>query len=361
MADLTDTRIPIAVLTGFLGSGKTTVLRHLSQLGELKKTLILVNEFGEVGLDHDLLSPIADDTLVAINAGCICCTIRTDLAETLSAAPFRYARGGERWFDRVIIETTGIADPAPVLQTILGEPSVNKRFVLASVVTTVDAVNGLHSIDAHPEALKQVAVADRVLLTKTDLLEADQNEQLLARVRQLAPSAPVSTIFNGAADVDWLFADGGYELDGKHPSVERWLQLEHQADKAHRDHEHDGEQETADHDAKHDRNRHGRIEASCLTFSDPVDPATFEMCLQSLKMLRGADLLRIKGIINVMGMDKPMVIHGVQHVFHPPEILEQWPGNDRRTRIVMITRDLDHLALQECFANLGLKAEARQM
>jgi len=343
---LKEGRIPIAVLTGFLGSGKTTVLRHLAQMGELSRTLVLVNEFGEVGLDHHLLTPLADDTLVAIDSGCICCTIRTDLAQTLVAAPGRYARGGERWFDRVVIETTGIADPAPVLQTILGESAVSSRYVLAGVVTTVDAVNGLASIDTHPEAPKQVAVADRILLTKSDLVTPDEIELLIRRLREIAPSAPITPVVNGAAEVGWLFAEGAYALDGKHPDVEAWLLAERQ------------NAEETEHHHYQDRNRHGRIQASCLTFADPVDPALFEACLHSLLLFRGADLLRIKGIINVIGMDRPMVIHGVQHVFHPPEILEQWPGPDRSTRIVLIARDMDHAELRECFAGLGLEADS---
>ena len=163
--------IPITVLTGFLGSGKTTVLRHLGSLGVLDRTLVLVNEFGEVGLDHELLAPLDDDTLVAVESGCICCTIRADLVQTLSEAPWRYARDGSRWFDRVIIETTGIADPAPILQTILGNDKVSKQYSLASVLTAVDAVNGEQTLSQHFEAVKQVAVADRILLTKADLID----------------------------------------------------------------------------------------------------------------------------------------------------------------------------------------------
>ncbi len=360
---MSEARLPIVVLTGFLGSGKTTVLRHLMQHGDLDRTLVLVNEFGEVGLDHHLLAPLADDSLVAINSGCICCTIRSDLAQILAAAPGRFARGGERWFDRVVIETTGIADPAPVLQTILGEPAVQKRYELTNVVTTVDAVNGLATLEHHAEAQKQVAVTDRVLLTKTDLVTADDVAVLTCRLRQLSPSAPISAVVNGAAQADWFFAGGAYALQGKLPEVEAWLLAEAQAldhhdhhHHAHSDqHEHVGHDEHADH---HDVNRHGRIQASCLTFSDPVDPALFEACLQSLLTFRGADLLRIKGIINVQGMDVPMVIHGVQHVFHPPEILDAWPSPDRSTRIVIIARDVDHLELRNCFAGLGLAAES---
>lgn len=345
---MADARIPVAVLTGFLGSGKTTMLRHLGLTGELDRTLVLVNEFGEVGLDHHLLTPIADDTLVAVNSGCICCTIRSDLVQTLAAAPGRYARGGECWFDRVVIETTGIADPAPVLQTILGEASLNSRYALAGVVTTVDAVNGFDTIDRYGEALKQVAVTDRILLTKTDLVAPEKAERLTDRLRKIAPSAVISPVLNGVARADWLFADGTYALAGKHPDVEGWLAAERPLadDRAHAHSQNEN----------HDRNRHGRIQASCLTFVEPVDPLVFETCLQSLMLFRGADLLRIKGIINVRGMDKPMVIHGVQHVFHPPEILERWPGPDHNTRLVLIARDLDHEELRDCFTGLGLEA-----
>ena len=214
MKKTSETRIPISVLTGFLGSGKTTVLRHLGQLGALDRTLILINEFGEVGLDHELLTPIDDDTMVAVNSGCICCSIRADLVQTLGDAPWRFARNGQRWFDRVIIETTGIADPAPILQTIIGEQVVSQSYVLSSVLTAVDAVNGLGSLDAHFEAVKQVAVADRILLTKTDLIDASP-DALLAKLNTLAPSAPTSTIVGGEASADWFFNVGQYEVAGE--------------------------------------------------------------------------------------------------------------------------------------------------
>ena len=337
--------IPITVLTGFLGSGKTTVLRYLAELGVLNRTLVLVNEFGEVGLDHELLAPIDDDTLVAVESGCICCTIRADLVQTLSEAPWRYARAGSRWFDRVIIETTGIADPAPILQTILGDEKVSQQYALASVVTAVDAINGVQTLDRHFEAVKQVAVADRILLTKVDLLDAT-NPELDEMLQRLAPSAPVSRIIDGAASADWFFSNGVYSVDGKTTDVEAWLAGELAASAVN-----DGR-----HGHAHDLNRHGQIEASCITFEQPVDAVLFESCLTMLMEFRGADLLRVKGIINVAGMDRPIVIHGVQHVFHPPEILEQWPSEDRRTKIVIIARDLSKEDIQGCFAGLGLEA-----
>jgi G3E family GTPase len=335
--------IPITVLTGFLGSGKTTVLRHLLGLGALNRTLVLVNEFGEVGLDHELLAPIDDDTLVAVDSGCICCTIRADLVRTLNEAPWRYARGGSRWFDRVVIETTGIADPAPILQTILGDEKVSVQYSLVSVITAVDAVNGLQTLEQHYEAVKQVAVADRIMLTKVDLLDAVDSglEDLL---RKLAPAVPITRVEAGAAAAEWFRIDDAYSVSGKSADVEAWLASE------------SVEPTASGHHHKHDLNRHGEIEASCITFDQPVDASLFESCLSMLMEFRGSDLLRVKGIVNVIGMDRPIIIHGVQHVFHPPEILEQWPSADQRTRIVVIGRELAKEDIRRCFSALGMNA-----
>jgi G3E family GTPase len=345
--DLSPIPIPITVLTGFLGSGKTTVLDYLGRTGALSRTLVLVNEFGEVGLDHELLVPIDDDTLVAVNSGCICCTIRTDLVQTLSEAPWRYARSGKRWFDKVIIETTGIADPAPILQTIIGDEQVASQYMLAGVLTTVDAVNGIATLDHHIEAVKQVAVADRILLTKTDLLD-DSAHSLETAIRQYAPAAPISAVIDGQAQADWIFGFQAYGLENKSSDVEAWLagDFKTQVSDAVNAHGH----------GEHDRSRHGGVQASSLVFDDPVDAALFESCLTMLMQFRGQDLLRVKGIIHVAGLDRPMVIHGVQHVFHPPQLLESWPGDDRRTRLVVIAQDLDHAELLGCFSALGLQA-----
>ena len=347
MSTVASKLIPITVLTGFLGSGKTTVLYHLSRVGALERTLVLINEFGEVGLDHDLLTPIDDDTLVAVDSGCICCTIRADLVQTLSEAPWRYARGGERWFDRVIIETTGVADPAPILQTIIGDEQVASRYLLAGVLTAVDAVNGMATLDQHIEAVKQVAVADRILLTKTDLLE-NSRQSLEAAIRQYSPAAPISTVIDGEAQADWFFGAAGYALDDKSADVEAWLagEFRAQSDTTAQVHEH----------AAHDKYRHSEVRASSLVFDEPVDAGLFESCLTMLMQFRGQDLLRVKGIIHVAGLDRPMVIHGVQHVFHPPQLLESWPGDDRRTRLVVIAQGLDHAELRDCFSALGLQA-----
>ena len=341
-------RIPISVLTGFLGSGKTTVLRHFARSGGLSRTLVLVNEFGEVGLDHHLLTPIDDDTLVALDSGCICCTIRADLSKTLSEAPWRYSRDGVRWFDQVIIETTGVADPAPVLQTILGDLKVVDSFSLSSVLTAVDAVNGMSTLKEHAEAVKQVAVADRVILTKTDLLEGDHDKlnELQDALSELAPSARIDKVVDGQAEMNWFFGERPYSVGEKNGDVRSWLnaEFEQQGTKKHYGH-------------PLDVSRHGSIVASHLTFSEPVDASLFESCLQMLMNFRGPDLLRVKGIINVAGMDLPMVIHGVQHVVHPPEILDEWPDEDRATRVVIIARDFDQEQIAACFNGFGLPVD----
>ena len=341
-------RIPISVLTGFLGSGKTTVLKHLARSGDLSRTLVLVNEFGEVGLDHHLLTPIDDDTLVALDSGCICCTIRADLSKTLAEAPWRYSRDGARWFDQVIIETTGVADPAPVLQTILGDPKVVDSYTLSAVLTAVDAVNAVSTLNEHAEAVKQVAVADRLLLTKTDLVATDPVElsKLENILRKLAPAALVDKVVNGRADMDWFYGYGPYSVGEKSADIRSWLnsELVQQATEGHHNH-------TAD------VSRHGDIVASHLTFSEPVDAALFESCLQMLMNFRGPDLLRVKGIISVAGMDLPMVIHGVQHVFHPPEVLDKWPDEDRSTRVLIIARNLDQAQIAACFNGFGLPVD----
>lgn len=333
-----NTEIPITVLTGFLGSGKTTVLNYLATAGGLQRTLVLVNEFGEIGLDHDLLVPLNDDTLVAVKTGCICCTIRADLVETLAEAIWRYSRNGVRWFDRVIIETTGIADPLPILQTIIGDERVSSHYFLANVVTAVDAINGVHTLKEYAEAEKQVAVADRVLLTKSDLSNVDL-ESLHAVISELAPLASLNQVTNGHVDVGWFLKTEKLSLQNRAFDFETAKISEFLAPVTDKANEH-----------RHSLNRHGGIQASCLVFDHPVDPALFEACLEMLMAFRGPDLLRMKGIINVAGMEVPMVIHSVQHVFHPPEILEEWPSTDRRTRLVIIARGLDHEELRSCFS-----------
>jgi G3E family GTPase len=344
--------IPVSVLTGFLGSGKTTVLNYLTQQEALSRTLVIINEFGEVGLDHDLISKSVDDVVIEMASGCLCCTIRGDLVRTLRQAPQRFAREGKLWFDRVVIETTGLADPAPILHTLMTDPSIARHYRLDGVITTVDAVNGSDTLVRQEESVKQAAVADRLLITKTDLVEPDTLSHLQAQLREINPSAQHVLAVQGEVDAPSLFDAGLYNPETKSPDVQRWLKAEayhevggHDDHHHHHDHDHDHH-----HNHHHDVNRHDeRIRAVCYTIDEPIRSSAFEAWLDSLLMFRGADFLRVKGILNLVEQDQPTVIHGVQHIFHPPITLPEWPSADRRSRIVFITRDVDESVLRDTF------------
>ncbi len=339
-------RLPISVLTGFLGSGKTTVLNHLIQQPALSRTLVLINEFGEIGIDHNLVTYSKDDAVIEMSSGCLCCTIRGDLAKTLREAPGRFARGGKRWFDRVVIETTGLADPAPILHTLMTEPSVSKHYRLDGIVTTVDAVNGEHTLDRQIESVKQAAVADRLLITKGDLVEGDAVRDLQIRLRRLNPSAPQIIAQNGIVDPALLFDAGLYDPNTKSLDVQNWLRAEAYSEDHSHGHDH-GTVHHGHHHHDHDVNRHdAHIKAVCLTFDQPIRAEALDLWLGTLLSLRGEDCLRIKALVNVEGLTKPVVIHGVQHILHPPVMLKDWPSEDRRSRIVFITRNMDEATLR---------------
>jgi len=321
--------IPVSVLTGFLGSGKTTLLNQLVRSPDMQRALVIINEFGSVGLDHELIARTNEDLVVEMMGGCLCCTIRGDLLATLRDAPWRFARDGTCWFDRVVIETTGLADPAPILHTLMMDDHLTTLYRLDAVIATVDAAAGMATLDAQEEAVKQAAMADRLLLTKTDLVPAVERAAIEARLRVLNPAAPVIPVEQGQIDPAQLFDAGLYNPAIRSNDVQRWLRAE-AYEHAHHHHRH-----------HHDVNRHDdRIRATCLTFDEPLSPGAFERWIEILATFKGADLLRLKGIVNLEGHDRPVVIHGVQHIFHPPVTLDAWPSGDRRTRLVFITRDI---------------------
>lgn len=347
-------QIPVTLLTGFLGAGKTTILNHLVRDPALSKTLVIINEFGAVGIDHDLMSVSKEDVVVEMSSGCLCCTIRGDLVRTLRDAPWRFARNGVCWFDRVVIETTGLADPAPILHTLMTDERLVTLYRIDGVVTAVDAVNGMATLDTQEESRKQVAVADRLLLTKTDLASGEETEAIEARLRTLNPSAPIIGTLGGVVEPARLLDVGLWNPETKSDDVQRWLNAEAYAQESdhhhHHDHGHDHDHDHG-HNHDHDINRHdAQIHALCLTFDEPLDGEAFDFWLHTLMMLKGPDVLRIKGIVNIADLDKPLVLHGVQQIFHPPIMLDAWPSEDRRTRMVFITRGVDGAMLRDTLA-----------
>jgi G3E family GTPase len=343
--------LPLTVLTGFLGAGKTSLLNRLLKDKALAGTAVLINEFGEIGLDHLLVEKISDD-LVLLPSGCVCCTMRGDLIDALERL-LRDLDNRRADLERVVLETTGLADPAPVLHTVMVHPYLVMRYRLDGLVTVVDAINGLATIDRHPEAMKQAAAADRLALAKTDLVDTPERRataaQLTARLRRFNPAAPILDIAAGEATADRLINCGLYDPDSKVPDVRRWLAEEAYAANAEahaHGHHHHGEE---------------RIRSLALASDRALPAATFDMFLDLLRGLHGPNLLRVKGIVKIAeAPDQPVVIHGVQHVFHPPTSLPAWPDDDRRTRLVFIVCDLDPRAIRDLFdAFLGTAAADR--
>ena len=319
---MTSPTIPVTVLTGFLGSGKTTLLNRLLKHADLARTAVIVNEFGEIGLDHLMLEPLDGETVV-MAAGCLCCTIRDDLAATLVSLHHRRQTGVVPAYDRIIIETTGLADPAPIAHLLLTHPDVVEHHHLAGVVSTLDGQLGLQQLIDTPECLKQVAMADAVVLSKTDMPGA-QTSALRERVKCLNPG--VGVFLAGEAGPDVITAPG--HLDA---STLANLDAHSDANHAH-DHDH----------GRHDINRHDSgIQAVPLVIEGSQDWMGLSMWLSFIITTHGAHLLRVKGVINVTGEPGPIIINGVRHIFHEPTHLPDWPDDDHRTRLVFILKDLD--------------------
>jgi G3E family GTPase len=282
------------------------------------------------------------ENLIVLNNGCLCCTVRGDLVQTLRELEMKISSGEVAPFRRVVIETTGLADPAPILHTLMADPAVAPHWRLEGVIATVDAVNGARPLVAHEEALKQAAVADRILLTKSDIASPDELTAVRHQLHGIAPGTPIIETIDGAVDPATILAVGLYDATGKIADVRRWLLGEQQTDDrgiAHH-HDHAGHGKAAGH--PHDVNRHDdRIRAHCIIVEEPVSWTSFSYWLELLAAMRGEQMLRVKGIVAVSDHpEQPLVIHGVQHVFHPPVKLEKWPSADRCTRLVFITRDL---------------------
>ncbi|MDQ0137420.1 G3E family GTPase [Neorhizobium galegae] len=355
-------RIPVSILTGFLGAGKSTLLNRILKDPGTSDTAVIINEFGEVGIDNFLVEA-SGDALLEIANGCLCCTVRGELVDSLASIMDGIQTGRLRPIRRIVIETTGLADPAPVMQSVMGNPVIAQNFELDGVITVVDAVNGVSTLDRHQEAVKQVAVADRLIISKQSMADASQLAALKDRLAELNPRAPIVDGDSEQAGTAAILVNGLYDPATKIADVDRWLHDElandaeghdhHDHDHAHHDHEHHGHGHHEHHHHHHDVNRHGDdIRSFSIIHDKPIDPMAIEMFIDLLRSAHGEKLLRMKAIVALSdNPDRPLVLHGVQSVFHPPQRLPKWPdGSDRRTRMVLITQGLDETFVSDLFA-----------
>lgn len=369
--------IPLNIFTGFLGAGKTTLLNRLLKDQALSDTAVLVNEVGDIGIDHNLYE-IVEDGVILLSSGCLCCSVRGDLVNSLENLLRARDNGRCKPFNRVVIETTGIADPASVIHILMTQPYLTLRYRLDGVITLVDAVNGMKTLDAHEEAVKQAAMADRIVITKTDLPEGKaQLPALRDRLKKLNPAA---IVLEGEVRAKELIDAGLYNPESKIPDVARWLREEAviaaEEDAHHRHHEHHGHDHDHGHHHGHDHGHHhghghshghshghdqaSRHDASIKAFSiateQPIPFNTLEMFLDLLRSAHGDKILRMKGIVKLADdPSRPVVFHVVQHLMHPPARLDAWPDADRRSRMVCITKDLAPEMVRKMFdAFLGV-------
>jgi len=323
------TALPVSVITGFLGSGKTTLLSRLLRDPAFERTAVIINEFGAVGLDH-LLVESSDEQILLLEGGCVCCTVRGDLVRTAGDLLARRAAGTVTPFERIVIETTGLADPAPIVHALMTDRDIAEALRLEAVVATVDAAAGAATLDTHPESVKQAALADCIVVTKSDLADPAANG-LAERLQALNPGAPKLTALHGAVEAAHLFGGG----------LRRWLAAEMLPQNGDSHHLRDG------------------IATFCLRRAKPLHAVTLSLFLQVIAEHCGARLLRLKGLVDVVeSPGRPAVIHGVQHVFHPPAWLDAWPDEDRSTRIVVISQGLDARWLQDLLEILEEEVQA---
>ena len=368
-------KIWITVITGFLGSGKTTLLNTLLKHPEMNQAAVIVNEFGEIGIDYDLVER-SDENIVQLANGCLCCSVKGDLIDTFRDLYIQRNAGTIPYFDRVVIETTGIADPAPVLQIIFTNPMVMNHYSLDGVVTTVDVINGVSSLERFPECVKQAAIADRLILTKSDLVEvSDHGEKvkdLSDRLRALNPAAPIVVRNTGDVDPGDLFGTGMFNPETKKIDFNSWLNPEqylsettenpfnaNEADieatiSYYKDRGHTPE------DRRGNDNHHHNplIKTFCIVREEPMSLEMLRMFLEGLSNEAGPDLLRVKGIVNIENEpERPAIIQGAQLIFHSLEFMDRWPSEDHRTRIVFITHNIDKKYIEDTMSLIERVAE----
>ncbi len=342
-------RIPVSILTGFLGAGKSTLLNRLLKDPEMADAAIIINEFGDVSIDH-LLVERSGDGIIELAEGCLCCTVRGELVDTLAELMDGIQTGRLKPVKRVVIETTGLADPAPVMQSIMGNPVIAQNFMLNGVITVMDAVHGASTLDHHEEAIKQVAVADRLVLTKRKLAASDAVALLTERLKGLNPRVDIEDGDQEMWSATALLDNGLYDATRKTADVGRWLGQEATDHEHHHGHEHHEHHHGHHH---YDVNRHNAsIRSFSILHDRPIDPMAIEMFVDLLRSAHGEKLLRMKAIVALSdNPERPLVLHGVQSIFHPPQRLHGWPDpEDRRTRMVLITKDLSEDFVKDLFA-----------
>ncbi len=315
---------PVHVVTGFLGSGKTTLLREVLARPDFADTAVIVNEFGEVGLDHLLLEEVEEGVLL-LESGCICCTIRSDLQETIRNLQDRAAKGDIPPFRRLVVETTGLADPAPIVSTVVAEPVIRNHFRIGNIVCTLDGLAGIATLETQPEARKQVSVADRILITKADLIAPETARQLSEQAAALNRIATIGQSRGRGFDADLLFGEDMGDPERREAEVARWL---------------------AQTDSHHDHAHSADVVSFVLSYDAPIDWISFGVWLTALLHAHGEKILRVKGLLQVLESDTPVAIHGVQHVVHPPLHLARWPSDERVSRIIFITRGVEEAAVR---------------
>ena len=338
--------IGISVLTGFLGSGKTTILTSLIKQKQMANAAIIINEFGEVGLDHDLIET-TDENVIELQNGCICCTIQGDLKTTLLNLLKKMEKGSVSPFNHVIIETTGLADPVPIIHTLMTSLDLQRIYSIDGVITVVDSINGASTYNAHEEAVKQTAFADRIILSKTDIADKGTVNSLTKRIKAINPKVTIIKSDKNFLPVSKLLGLNDYNPQNKDWNVRNWLEIEKNKSSSHSHNHHD-------HHREHDVNRHGDdIKTFAMVTSQPVRMTSVNFFLEILMSQMGENILRIKGILNIKGQNCPAVIHGVQHIFHPLEWLEKWPSLDKQSRLVFITKNIKKDNIDALFKIIG--------
>ena len=332
-----DKRIPVTLLTGFLGSGKTTLLNKLLSLPEMKNSAVIINELGEAGLDHILATQvdsehIADNT-VLLSSGCVCCTLKNELADTMRDLFFKRALQAIPQFNRLVIETTGMADPGPILGNLMNEPVIESVFRLDAVVVTIDSQYGLQQLQAHAEARKQAAVADVLLLTKTDLATAEQLSALKEKLIEINPSATQHKIQYGQIEPDHIIDVGLFDPAGKRAEPQRWLRAPLQPSSML-------------------KNQHDEISSFTVTLPSSINWCDLKPVILKLCQIHGEKLLRLKGIIHAADLNNPLAIHAVHFTPYPPTELEGWTEHEPTNRIVLIGKGLDEAAIRKMLTQI---------